>query len=185
MTSKGSFLPRRQGTGQTVGKVFVFDPTGVGNRFDPLKGKHTDLELKSVAKSLLYEPDERDKVFTQRATRMLTQLFHAARIDQVSPLRYVGTMINAPIKVVATRLALLSPQLAIRFLDDQIEDADFQNKFLLSGWSTLTSRLDALLAESLVQCFTGNDFTARELLRADTPVTVYFRWPEKDLYQSI
>jgi type IV secretory pathway TraG/TraD family ATPase VirD4 len=140
------------------------------------------LELKSVAKSLLYKPDEGDgEIFTQRATRMLTQLFHAARMEQVAPLRYVGTMLNAPIKLVARRLAMLSPQLAIRFLDDHIEDVDFQNKFLLSGWSTLTARLDALLAESIVKCFTGNDFTAQELLCADTLVTVYLRWPEKDL----
>jgi type IV secretion system protein VirD4 len=178
---KGELFTQTAGYRATEGKVFVFDPTGVGNRFDPLKGKHTDLELKSVAKSLLYEPDERDKIFTQRATRMLTQLFHAARIEQVSPLRYVGTMINAPIKIVAGRLAMLSPQLAIRFLDDSAEDADFQNKFLLSGWSTLTSRLDALLAESIVKCFTGNDFTPREVLCSETPITVYLRWPEKDL----
>jgi type IV secretion system protein VirD4 len=178
---KGELFVQTAGYRATIGKVFVFDPTGVGNRFDPLNGKHTDLELKSVAKNLLYESDERDKVFTQRATRMLTQLFHAARMEQVSPLRYVGTMINAPIKVVATRLAMLSPQLAIRFLDDYIEDADFQNKFLSSGWSTLTSRLDALLAESLVRCFTGNDFAPRELLCPEASITVYLRWPEKDL----
>jgi type IV secretion system protein VirD4 len=179
---KGELFAQTAGYRATLGKVFVFDPGGVGNHFDPLLGKHTDLELKSVAKSLLYKPDEGSgEVFTQRATRMLTQLFHAARIEQVSPLRYVGTMINAPIKVVVTRLAMLSPQLAIRFLDEHIEDADFQNKFLLSGWSTLTARLDALLAESLVRCFTGNDFTAQELMCSETPITVYLRWPEKDL----
>jgi type IV secretion system protein VirD4 len=179
---KGELFAQTAGYRATLGKVFVFDPTGVGNRFDPLRGKYTDLELKSVAKSLLYKPDEGSgEIFTQRATRMLTQLFHAARMEQVSPLRYVGTMINAPIKVVANRLARLSPQLAIRFLDDHIEDADFQNKFLLSGWSTLTARLDALLAESLVRCFSGNDFTAQELLCADEPITLYLRWPEKDL----
>jgi type IV secretion system protein VirD4 len=178
---KGELFAQTAGYRATLGKVYVIDPTGIGNRFDPLKGKHTDLELKSVAKSLLYEPDEHDKVFTQRATRMLTQLFHAARMEQVSPLRYVGTMINTPIKLVATRLAMLSPQLAIRFLDDSVEEADFQNKFLLSGWSTVIARLDALLAESIVQCFTGNDFTPEELMCSEKPITVYLRWPEQDL----
>jgi hypothetical protein len=159
---KGELFAQTAGYRATLGKVFVFDPTGVGNRFDPLLGKHTDLELKSIARSLLYKPDEGEgEIFTQRATRMLTQLFHAARMEHVSPLRYVGTMINAPIKLVAGRLATLSPQLAIRFLDDQIADADFQNKFLLSGWSTITARLDALLSESIIKCFTGNDFTAQ------------------------
>jgi type IV secretion system protein VirD4 len=178
---KGELFAQTAGYRATLGKVYVIDPTGIGHRFDPLKGKHTDLELKSVAKSLLYEPDERDKVFTQRATRMLTQLFHAARMEQVSPLRYVAAMINEPIKMVASRLAMLSPQLAIRFLDDSVENADFQNKFLLSGWSTLIARLDALLVESIVRCFTGNDFTPNELMCSETPITVYLRWPEKDL----
>jgi type IV secretion system protein VirD4 len=179
---KGDLFDQTAGYRATLGKVFVFDPTGVGNRFDPLLSKHTDLELKSVAKSLLYKPDEGDgEVFTDRATRMLTQLFHAARMEQVAPLRYVATMMNAPIKAVAGRLEMLSPQLAIRFLDEQIEDADFQNKFLLSGWSTITARLDALLVESIVKCLTGNDFTPQELLCADEPITIYLRWPEKDL----
>jgi type IV secretory pathway TraG/TraD family ATPase VirD4 len=76
---------------------------------------------------------------------------------------------------------MLSPQLAARFLDDSLEDVDFQNKFLLSGWSTLTSRLDSLLAESIVRCFADNDFTPQELMTGDTPITVYLRWPERDL----
>jgi type IV secretion system protein VirD4 len=179
---KGELFTQTAGYRSTLGKVYVIDPTGIGNRFDPLRGKHTDLELKSIAKSLLYKPDEGDgEVFTQRATRMLTQLLHAARIEQVSPLRYVAAMINEPIKMVAGRIGRISPQLAIRFLDDSIEDADFQNKFLLSGWSTITSRLDSLLAESIVECFAGNDFTPHELLCAGKPITVYLRWPEKDL----
>jgi type IV secretion system protein VirD4 len=57
----------------------------------------------------------------------------------------------------------------------------FRISFLLSGWSTLIARLDALLAESITRCFTGNDFTAQELLYTNEPITVYLRWPEKDL----
>jgi type IV secretion system protein VirD4 len=179
---KGELFTQTAGYRSILGKVYVIDPTGIGNRFDPLLGKHTDLELKSVAKSLLYKPDEGDgEIFTQRATRMLTQLLHAARHERVSPLRYVASLINEPIKVVAGRVGMVSPQLATRFLDDNIEDADFQNKFLLSAWGTLTSRLDLLLAESIVQCFAGNDFTPQEVLCAETPITVYLRWPERDL----
>jgi type IV secretion system protein VirD4 len=179
---KGDLFTQTAGYRSILGKVYVIDPTGIGNRFDPLRGKHTDLELKSIAKSLLYKPDEGEgEVFTQRATRMLTQLFHAARLAQVSPLQYVAHMINEPIQVVAGRVGLISPQLATRFLDDSLEDPDFHNKFLLSAWGTLTSRLDSLLAASIVQCFAGNDFTPHELMYGDTPITVYLRWPEKDL----
>jgi type IV secretion system protein VirD4 len=179
---KGELFTQTAGYRATLGSIYVIDPTGIGNRFDPLKGKHTDLELKAIAKSLLYKPDEGDgEIFTQRATRMLTQLFHAARMEHVSPLSYIATMINEPIKAVAGRVAMISPELAVRFLDDSLEDADYQNKFLLSAWGTLTSRLDSLLAESIVRCFAGNDFTAQELLCAKQPITVYLRWPERDL----
>jgi type IV secretory pathway TraG/TraD family ATPase VirD4 len=76
---KGELFAQTAGYRSTLGKVYVIDPTGIGHRFDPLQGKHTDLELKSVAKSLLYKPDEKDgEVFTQRATRMLTQLLMGA-----------------------------------------------------------------------------------------------------------
>jgi type IV secretion system protein VirD4 len=173
---KGELFIQTAGYRAILGKVFVIDPTGIGNRFDPLRGKHTDLELKSVAKSLLYKPDEKEgEVFTQRATRMLTQLFHTARLERVSPLRYVAQLINEPIKTAAGRVSTISPQLATRFLDDNIVDVDFQNKFLLSGWSTLTSRLDSLLTESIVRCFAGNDFIPRELMAGEPPITVYLR----------
>jgi type IV secretion system protein VirD4 len=179
---KGELYTQTAGYRSMLGKVYVIDPTGIGNRFDPLRGKHTDLELKSIAKSLLYKPDEGDgEVFTQRATRMLTQLFHAARTEQVSPLRYVAAMINEPIQEVAGRVGRISPQLATRFLDDSLANPDFHNKFLLSAWGTLTSRLDSLLATSIVRCFSGNDFTPHDLMSGDAPITVYLRWPEKDL----
>jgi type IV secretion system protein VirD4 len=179
---KGELFTQTAGYRATLGNVCVIDPTGVGNRFDPMGGKYTDLELKSVAKSLLFKPDENDgEVFTQRATRMLTQLFHAARLEQTSPLRYVAQMINEPIKFVAGRINMISPQLATHFLDDTIADVDFQNKFLLSGWSTLTARLDSLLVASIVQCFGGNDFSPQEILSGEKPITLYLRWPERDL----
>jgi type IV secretory pathway TraG/TraD family ATPase VirD4 len=38
-----------------------------------------------------------------------------------------------------------------------------------------------LLTETVVRCFTGSDFTARELMCAPQPVTVYLRWTERDL----
>jgi hypothetical protein len=73
---KSALFQQTAGYRSTLGKVFVIDPTGVGNRYDPLVGKHTEDELFSSATQLLYKPDEGDgAIFTQRATVMLTQLF--------------------------------------------------------------------------------------------------------------
>ena len=53
----------------------MIDPTGIGHCFDPLHGKHTEDEFFSSAAHLLFQADEGDgRIFTQRATDMLTQL---------------------------------------------------------------------------------------------------------------
>jgi hypothetical protein len=165
-----------------IGKVFVIDPTGVGHRYDPTVGKHTDLELKAIAKSLLYKPDEGDgEIFTQRGIRMLTPIFHAARQEMLPLLPYAAYLMNQPIQEVAFRLHALDPGLATRFLDGSYEETDFQNKFLLSAWGTLTARLDGLLSASVAQGFTGSDFSPKDLLLSAAPITVYLRWQEQAL----
>jgi type IV secretion system protein VirD4 len=60
---------------RSLGPVYVIDPEGVGNRFDPLYGRTTEEKLYASAKYLLYQAGERDPIFIERAIRMLTQLF--------------------------------------------------------------------------------------------------------------
>lgn len=96
-------------------------------------------------------------------------------------------MINQPIQAVAERLDTVSrtnkitPNLATRFLDGNTQEADYQNKFLLSAWGTLTARLDSLLSESIIRSLIGNDFDVQDIISGSAPVTVYFRWSESDL----
>jgi type IV secretion system protein VirD4 len=172
---KGELFTQTAGYRSKLGKVYVIDPTGVGHRYDPTLGKHTDLELKAMAKSLLYKPDEGEgEIFTQRGIRMLTPIFHAARQEMLPLLPYAAYLMNQPIQEVARRLHSLDPGLARRLLDGSIEESDFQNKFLLA-------RLDGLLSDSVVQCFSGSDFTPQDLLLSAEPITVYLRWREQDL----
>jgi type IV secretion system protein VirD4 len=179
---KGELFAQTAGYRATLGKVYVIDPTGVGHCYDPTAGKHTDLELKAIAKGLLYKPEEGDgEIFTQRAIRMLIPILHAARHETIPLLPYAGHLMNEPIHDVAKRLNSLDPKLATRFLDGLLEETDFHDKFLHSAWGTLTARLDALLSDSVAQCFTGSDFTAQDIMRSHTPVTVYLRWKERDL----
>jgi type IV secretion system protein VirD4 len=179
---KGDLFTQTAGYRSKLGKVFVIDPRGVGHQYDPMLGKHTDLDLKSIAKSLLHKPDEGEgEVFTQRAARMLDAIFQAGRIENIPPLAYIAKLIDEPLPDVAQRINNVSPKLAVKFLDCSFERADFENKFLLSAWGTLTAKLDTLLADSIVQCFTGSDFTPKDLMCSDKPITVYLRWTESDL----
>jgi len=179
---KVELFTQTAGYRRTLGKVFVMDPTGIGNRYDPLIGKHTEDELLSSATHLLFHPHEGEgAIFTQRATVMLTQLFLAARKEGSPPLPYVRHMIRRGLPEVAERLNALDPELATQLLDVRYDSVNYTDRFLLSAWSTLTARLRPLLTETVVRCFTDADFSARDLMRSEKPITVYLRWKEQDL----
>jgi type IV secretion system protein VirD4 len=55
---KGELFTQTAGYRSTLGPVFVIDPAGVGNRYDPLAGKQTEDALLSAATNLLFKPDE-------------------------------------------------------------------------------------------------------------------------------
>jgi type IV secretion system protein VirD4 len=183
---KGELYTQTAGYRSRLGNVYVIDPEGVGNQDDPVLGKETEDQLLSVATHLLFEADERDKVFTQRAITILTQLFLAARAEAYPPLPYVRHMIRSPLPDVAARLNMLNPDLAtqflqVRFAPETVDKTFFDNKFLISAWETVTSRLKPLLTETVVRSLAGSDFRPQDLLTAKHPITVYLRWPERDL----
>jgi type IV secretion system protein VirD4 len=178
---KGELFAATAGYRASLGKVFVIDPTGIGHCYDPLLGKHTEDELLSAATHLLYEPDEREKIFTQRAIVMLVQLFLAARVEGQPPFPYVRQMIRLGLPAVAQRLHALDPKLASQLLDVPSNEADFTDRSLLSSWSTLTSRMIPLLTETVVKSLTCSDFMPRDLLYAPKPISIFLRWKEQHL----
>src|SRR4051794_371256 len=52
---KGELFAQTAGYRSTLGKVYVIDPAGVGHRYDPLQGKHTEYDLLSSATHLLFK----------------------------------------------------------------------------------------------------------------------------------
>jgi type IV secretion system protein VirD4 len=178
---KGELFAATAGYRSTLGSVYVIDPTGVGHCYNPLQGKHTEDEFLSAAKHLLYQPDERDKVFTQRSIGMLSRLFSAAKLEGVAPFPYVRSLIRSSLRKTAERLNNVDPSLATRFLYADFAEANFENKFLVSSWETLTAWLEPLLAETVVRSLTHSDFTPEQIMRDALPVTVYLRWKERDL----
>ena len=178
---KGELFAQTAGYRSTLGTVFVIDPTGVGHCFDPLHGKHTEDEFYSSASSLLFEAEEKERIFTQRATVMLTQLFLASRKEAITPFLYARYLIRSGLTHAAARLDQIDPALATQFLENTFAKANLTDRFLVSCWGTLTTRLRPLLTETVIRSLTRADFTPEALLRSDKPVSVYIRWPEKDL----
>jgi hypothetical protein len=107
---KGELFAATADYRRKLGNVFVIDPTGVGHRYDPFLGKHTEDELFSLATQLLYQPEEREKSFTQRAIVMALQLFLAARMESYPLLPYLRHMIRLGLPDVASRLNNLDPE---------------------------------------------------------------------------
>ena len=64
----------------------------------------------------------------------------------------------------------------------QYNHVDWENKFLVSAWETLSARLYPLLTENIVRCLSGSDFTPKSIIQSKKPVTVYLRWPEYKLH---
>lgn len=179
---KGDLFAQTAGYRATIGPVLVIDPTGLGNRYDPLSGKHTEDSFLSSATQLLHKPDEGDgAIFTQRAAVMLTQAFLAARAEGHPPLPYVRALIRDGLVAAASRLAAVSPEFATQFLNVDFNRANLSDRFLLSAWGTLDTRMRPLLTETVIRSLSGSDFTAEDLMCGNKPVTVYLRWPERDL----
>src|SRR6266704_6989832 len=101
--------------------------------------------------------------------------------EGVPPLPYTRQITRLGLAGAAKRLHELSPELATQFLDVGFDDANFTDRFLLSAWGTLTASIKPLLTETVVRCFHGSDFKPADLMQTDRPITVYFRWPERDL----
>src|SRR5437763_1270249 len=179
---KGELFQATAGYRSTLGKVYVIDPTGVGHRYDPLQEKNTEDALLSAATHLLYQAEEGEgRIFTQRASVMLSQIFAAAKLEGAAPLPYARQSIRLGLSACAGRLHAVSPELATQFLDVRYQDANFSDRFLLSSWGTLTARMRPLLTETVVRCFTHADFTAEQIMKGEKPVTLYLRWKEQDL----
>lgn len=81
----------------------------------------------------------------------------------------------------ASTLYSINPELATQFLDVDFRHANFDDRFLLSAWGTLSARMRLLLTENTLRCFSGSDFTASQIMKSDKPIPIYLSWPERDL----
>src|SRR5919199_5606721 len=107
------------------GKVFFFSPSeGGGDTYDPFDGIESERKIYSLAQHLLYVPHEKEPAFTERATKMLTQLILTAilarkkGLTDMRPLPYVAWLLSlGGLNDVARVVNDVSPVLAQKLLD--------------------------------------------------------------------
>jgi hypothetical protein len=179
---KGELYEHTAGWRKTFSTVLVIDPRGKGHRYDPLAGMTTEDEFYSVATELLHKPNEGDgEIFTLRAIDMLTYIFMAARDEDCPPFSYVRHVLKRGALAAIERLQAVNPEYATGFLDVPREWANLKDQFMLHSFGTLKARLKPILTETVVRTLSGSDFTAKDIITADKPITVYCKWPEGQL----
>jgi len=177
---KGDLFSQTAGFRSLLGPVYVLDPTGVGHAYDPLHGKATEDALYSSAAHLLHQAEGQD-IFTQRATKMLACMFAAAKREGVAALPYTRMLLRAGLTGCMEQLKAADPELATVFLGVHPDKANLDDRFLLSAWETLTTKMYPLLTETVVRSLAHSDFTPEQIITSTRPVTVYMRWKEQDL----
>src|SRR5918995_1224879 len=114
---KEEIYPKVAGYLATRGRVITIDlAQGLGNQYDPLQGHTSVRELHKLAKHLVYDPQDKETIFSDRGAKMVTQIFLAARILEERPLPYLASLINLGVNDVAAALNAVSPNLAQTFL---------------------------------------------------------------------
>ncbi|MGI0035086.1 MAG: hypothetical protein ACRD98_04370 [Nitrososphaera sp.] len=145
-------------TAITAYKDRGLDPRGFWHCFDPMHNRTDEDELYAAAKNLLHEPNEIDgKPFTERAIKMLTLMWVAARLqnkrsyEQTRLLPFTRNLADLGLNRAVPIINAISPLLATRMFDGEyIPERDYnENKYLSSSWESLTARLYPLLTEKL------------------------------------
>ena len=73
---KGEIYPTVAGYLATRGRLITIDlAQGLGDQYDPLQGHTSERELYKLAKHLVYDPRDKETIFSDRGAKMLTQIF--------------------------------------------------------------------------------------------------------------
>src|ERR687894_946349 len=113
---KGEIYPTVAGYLATRGRLLTIDlAQGLGDQYDPLQGHTSERELYKLTKHLVYDPRDKETIFSDRGAKMLTQIFLAARKLEERPLPYLASLINLGVNEVAARLDAVSQTLRKRF----------------------------------------------------------------------
>ena len=187
---KGELYQNTAGYRQTLGPVYVIDSEGVGNRYDPLAGLTSEDKLYAAAKNLLYDPKEGEgRSFTEWGILLEVLKWQVClELNQKMGtnhrlLPFTRAMAKLGINPAAAAMHAISPVLAREMLDGEYEpERDYrENKYFANSWQSSRARLYPLLTEQVVRSFNGSDFTGKDIITGERPVSVYLRIPERQL----
>ena len=190
---KGENYENTAHTREALGKVYKLDPSGTTHRFDPFKAmSYSDEGLKALATIILDSGDDKEQVFAQRATAALFAGIKASILQRQATLPYLEEqigkgIINYCIDLWATNDKTVQRNL-VQFLGvqpDQIEaESILQDRFLMSSWQTLVTRLDPLFSKGILNMFSGNDFEPQDLVTEPSSLYLVFRESDFDSTQK-
>src|SRR5829696_62211 len=168
--------------------VYVLDPTGRGNRYDPFRELSYSPEALRSAVMLVMEPEkERQPIFAQRAANALYAAVLGARIEGRPTLPYVREVTSEGAVAFVERLRTLGdPEIRralvdfLNFPPEQLKPEAFEGRgFLPDAWGTMTGKLSPFFTDGVLKMCGGSDFEASDLVRE--PSTLYLMFSEGEL----
>jgi type IV secretion system protein VirD4 len=187
---KGELYQQTAGYRATLGPVYVLDPRGLGHQYDPLGRMTNEDELYAAAKNLLYDPKEAEgRSFTEWGILLEVLKWQAClALNRTMGTRYrllpfTRHLARLGINPAAAAINAISPALAQEMLDGEYDpELDYrENRYFANSWQSSRARMYPLLTEQVVRCFAGADFTGKDVIAGDAPVSVYLRIPEGQL----
>src|SRR5918911_4372116 len=184
---KGELYQDTGGFRSTLCPGYVIDLRGFGHQYDPLRDCTDEESLYDAAKNILYDPHEGNgRSFTEWGILLEVLKWQAclemnrktgANYRLLPFTRYLSRLgINAAARAVSA----ISPQIAQSLLDGEYEEGvDYrENRYFANSWQSSRARMFPLLTEKVVRCFNGSDFTGRDIIAGEKPVSVYLRVPQ-------
>src|SRR5437764_4008472 len=184
---KGELYAATAGYRSTLGLVYVIDPRGLGNQYDPLGAITEEGQLYDAAKNLLYDPREGEgRSFTEWGILLEVLKWQAClELNRKTGAHYrflpfSRALSKLGINPAAAAINAISPALAQELLDGEYDPSlDYRdNRYFANSWQGSRARMFPLLTEKVVRCFNGSDFTGADIIAGEKPVSVYLLVPQ-------